>query len=92
VTRSSYQELKEISRDPVSPPGLLLERGDAQQAGGARLRNASRATGVSHPVTNYQAAFEEGRENLELAETMDNLATAILDNLDALVESLTRSD
>jgi hypothetical protein len=66
-----------------------LASSDAQQARGHPATERLAGTGMLRSVTNY--AFEEGRENLELAETMDGLATTILDNLAALVESLTRS-
>jgi hypothetical protein len=51
-----------------------------------QVRSASRVK--FHSTGHYKPAFEEGRADLELADSLDALAGTILDNLDTFAESL----
>ena len=50
-------------------------------------RRKSRAMGLAHPVTNYRPVFEEGRDLAHWADTLERFSNAIIENIDALVES-----
>jgi hypothetical protein len=81
------KELREISRDPER-----LRRYFSGVAMNARRqalkdRRKSRQMGLAYPVTGYRAVFEEGRDLLHWAETMDRFADVIVENIDALVAS-----
>lgn len=81
------KDLEEISRDPER-----LRRYFAGVAMNARRmalrdRQKSRRMGLAHPVTGYRTAFEEGRDLMRWADTMEAFADAITENIDAFVES-----
>ncbi len=83
----SEQEIEEISRDPVRLRAYFWKVAMNAQRQARRYRKSSRAVGAQHPVTNYRPAFEEGREDARWADTLDRFSSAILDNIDAFVDS-----
>ena len=83
----SEQEMHEIGRDPVRLRAYFWRVAMNAKRTARRYRAASRAVGVEHPVTNYRRAFDEGQEDMRWADTLDRFSAAILDNLDAFVET-----
>jgi hypothetical protein len=81
------KDLEEISRDPDR-----LRRYFAGVAMNARRmalrdRRKSKRMGLAYPVTGYRPVFEDGRDLMRWAETMEAVAAAIIENIDAFVES-----
>jgi hypothetical protein len=81
------KELDDISRDRDRLRAYFWRVAMNARRIAARNRRSSRATGVSHPVTNYRAAFDEGYDLLRWAGVLERVSAIVLDNLDALVES-----
>lgn len=88
----SYSEaqLEDIERDPVRLRAYFWHVAMNAQRIARRNRAMSRRLAVSHPVTNYRPVFDEGHELLSKAALMDRFSRAILDNIDAFVDSTVR--
>lgn len=87
----SEQEMQDICRDPERLCAYFWRVAMNAKRTAKRNRERSRGVGLSHPVNNYRPAFEEGYDDVRWAETLDRFSAAILDNLDALVESTLES-
>lgn len=83
----SEHDMHEIARDPDRLRAYYWRVAMNAKRMARRSREASQNVGVVHPVTNYRPAFDEGREDVRWADTLDRFSAAILDNLDAWVES-----
>lgn len=83
----SEEEMAAIARDPERLRAYFWRVAMNAQRRARRYRAASRSVGVAHPVTNYRSVFDEGHEDVRWADTLDRFSAAILDNLDAFVET-----
>jgi hypothetical protein len=83
----SDQEMEEIARDPTRLRAWWWHIAKHNQRLARNKRERSRRTGQQHSVINYLPRFEEGAELVRHADMSDNLANAVLDNIDALVRS-----
>lgn len=81
------KELYAMEFDPIKAKQYFWRCAMGMRRTAKQNRLASRATGVSHPVTNYKYAFEEGRDLITEAKHLDRVADAVLENIDALVQS-----
>lgn len=83
----SDQELEEIERDPERLRAWWWHMAMHHKRLARKYRERSRSTGESHPVTNYRPQFEEGFDLVRWARVLESVSGAILENMDALVES-----
>mgnify|MGYP000913993455 CR=1 FL=1 len=83
----SEEEMDEIAKCPVRLRAYYWRVAMNMQRMSRRARAASRATSVEHPVTNYRPVFEEGIDEAHWAGVLERTSAAILENIDALVET-----
>lgn len=87
MTPYSEKEMEEISRDPARLRAYFwrVAMSARQRAADGRRRCAAQAM-HSSPVQ-FDEVADKGRRTLRMASLDERLATAILDNIDALVAS-----
>lgn len=83
----SDEEMREIERDPVRLRAYFWRVATNMRRIAKQNRRQSRATGKNHPVTNYLPAFEEGRDLVRMAKTLDTVADQVIEHMDILVET-----
>ena len=81
------KDMEEISRDPERLRRYFTGVAMNARRMALRDRQKSRRMGLSYPVTGYRAVFEEGRDLMRWAATLEAVADAIIENIDAFVES-----